>query len=75
MKLELGAIAPPIAKQLDEQDLAHDPEKAMWFEEDRVALNRLRIRGILPPSTLDKGYTKLFKMITKHVTEEEQRNE
>lgn len=71
MKLELGAIAKSIIEQLDEQDLAYDSVKATVFEEDRSALNRLRIRGILPPSTLDKGYTKLFRMIIKHIIEEE----
>lgn len=69
MKLELGVIAKSIAEQLNEQDLEYDSEKAANFEEDRGALNRLRIRGILPPSVLDKGYTKLFRNITKHVTE------
>ena len=69
MKLELGVIAASIAEQLTEQDLEYDSEKAAYFEEDRVALNRLRLRGLLPPSSIDKGYTKLFRNITKHVTE------
>jgi len=71
MELELGIIAPIISKQLDEQDLAYDKKTIDHFDMDRTALNRLRIRGIVPESQIKKGFDKLFKMITLHVTDEE----
>ena len=71
MKLQLGIIAPPIYEQLDEQDLAYDRLTIDHYDMDRAALNRLRMRGIIPNAPITKGFDRLFKMITKHVTDEE----
>ena len=73
MKLQLGIIAPTIHEQLDEQDLAYDRLTIDHFDIDRTALNRLRIRGIIPESQIKKGFDKLFKMITRHVETEERK--
>ena len=71
MKLQLGVIAPPIYEQLDEQDLVYDRLTIDHFDMDRSALSRLRMRRILPNASITKGFDNLFKMITKHVTNEE----
>lgn len=71
MKLQLGVIAPPIYEQLDEQDLAYDKTIINNFDMDRLALTRLRIRGILSNAPITKGFDKLFKMIARHVADEE----
>jgi len=71
MKLQLGTIAPPISEQLDEQDLTYDKLTIDHFDMDRAALNRLRIRMIVPNGPITNGFDKLFKMITQHVTNEE----
>lgn len=66
--IALGAIAPPLHKQLEKQGFKYGKAKVKVLEGDITAFNRLRIRGYLPDSVADKVSQRLFNAIKDHVT-------
>ncbi len=55
----LGFAAPP----LKEQHPALPDDVAQRFDEDNVAISRLKIRGMIAPSIADKARARLVKEI------------
>ena len=68
-KIELGLIAPTLSEQLNKLNIKYDSMKVEHFETDRQALNRIRMRNLIPPSQLNKAYDKLWNRINTHLNE------
>jgi hypothetical protein len=66
--LRFGALSPLIKAQLDQQGLLYEKDEVHHFQKDADAINRLRIRGYIPDSQLNKIHQKLMKKIGSHVT-------
>ena len=64
MKIQLGAMAPTIAKQAHDQGLTVDG--AEQFDKTIDAWNRLRIQGYLTSSQADQVAKKIVKEIGKN---------
>lgn len=69
LSLNFGAMGDKLSKQLSSQGFQFDNNKLSHFQKDVDALNRVRIRGLLPQSLVKKGEQKLFKSITLHLEE------
>lgn len=63
LNISLGALAPDLSKQLKDFDI--DPEEIEHLEKDRKALDRVRIRGLVPRSQVVKAEQKLVNNIVK----------
>ena len=67
VNIELGILADSLSIQLDKQNLKYGNVEIEAFEHDREALNWCRVRELIPPSQLNKGYDKLMKSIVTHL--------
>ena len=68
LEIHFGAIADPIATQLENQGFKFAKEKVQIFQKELDSITRLRFGShILTDSMADKCYGKLMKAITKHV--------
>jgi hypothetical protein len=67
--ISFGALAPPIDKQLREQDckLDMDPLQRGYLQRDADEVSRLRVRSILTEGESDKARKRIMQIITKHV--------
>ena len=63
LNISFGAMAPPLIEQLSEFGIKQS-EELEHIQKDIDAINRVRIRGIIPRSKAIKGEQKLFKKIT-----------
>jgi hypothetical protein len=68
LKLRFGAMSPTIKQQLKEQGYKMDATDCVHFQKDAEAITRLRIRGMLNDSQCKSAHDKLFKNITKSLT-------
>ena len=64
--IELGALAPPLIRQLNEQGLYLPTE--FPFEEYRQSLVRLRVAGFLTDSEYDAAAKRFIKRLSRVVT-------
>ena len=62
MEIEVGTLAQPLHEQLRVA-----PESVKHHQRDLDALNRLRIRGIIPPAIAWKGVEKVLENLSKDV--------
>ncbi len=67
LEIAFSAFAKPLSEQLEGFDF--DQKTVEHFQKDLSAINRVRIRGLIPDSQADKSYKKLFKVIEKHISE------
>lgn len=67
VKLRFGAMSPRISEQLEAQGLQYKTDDIIHFQHDADAIVRLRVRGLLPASHVDKCFQKLHNKITSHV--------
>jgi L-serine deaminase len=65
--IHFGALSDPIADQLKNQNLKFDEKEVYQFQQDAEALTRLRIRGYIADSVVDKINQKLYNKIESHV--------
>src|SRR5690606_37308260 len=61
--VSFGALAEPLARQIEDQGLAIDPTKCEHLQLDIHAANRLFVRGALSDSEYDKVRRRLMKKI------------
>ena len=66
LKLSLGALADPIAEQLEAQGYEIDDELALHIERSVECANYLRINGYMANGEYDKVARRIMKTITKH---------
>ena len=67
LQLRFGALCPAIKDQLKEQDFLFGKDEVKYFQEDADAITRLRVRGYLPDSQLDKIRQKLVNRVSEHI--------
>lgn len=65
--IRLGALSDPIADQLKNQNFKFDEKEIAQFQHDAEALTRLRVRGYIADSVMDKLSQKLANKIQVHV--------
>lgn len=66
--LYFGALSDSLEDQLTKQGFNFDKKEVDHFQQDIDALNRLRIRGYIIDSQIDKISQKLFNKIKSHIT-------
>ncbi len=65
-----GAMVEPLSKQLTKQGFKFDKDTVLHFQKDMDALVRVRIRGYILDSQIDKINKKLYKKIEQHIIKE-----
>lgn len=65
--VHFGALAEPIAEQLEEQGVVLPPEAVERIQQDADAIVRLRIRDLLPRTQADAAFRRLMKSIRKAI--------
>ena len=68
MKICLGALAPGIAKQLDEQGISYDPKVIEFIQKDADAITRLVVRGFISTSVTQYARKKLIRKMQEALT-------
>lgn len=69
LSLYLGALSDSLEKQLTEQGFEFDKKEIEHFQKDMDALNRIRIRGYIGDSQIERIDQKLFNKIKAHITQ------
>lgn len=67
--IHFGALAPPLREQMKEQGVPIDDNAAEHLERDIDAVNRLRVRGLLPDSQAHKVHQKIMRKIEQQARE------
>ena len=67
LTLEFGLLCLQLSEQLDQYGVAYGQEEIECFQKDIDALNRLRLRHLIPPSQLNKAEDKLGKSVFEHI--------
>lgn len=67
LSLYLGVLSDSLEKQLTEQGFEFDQKEIEHFQKDVDALNRVRIRGYIVDSQIQKIDQKLFNKIEAHI--------
>jgi len=67
IQISLGAIAPKIITQLDEQGIVCDLEVIKHLQRDADAIARLSIQGFIPDAVAHTARKKLVKKIEKAI--------
>lgn len=71
LKLSFGALANRLEDQLIKQGFDFNQEEVEQFQQDIDAVIRLRIRGYIPDSQIDKMNKRLLKEIAASITQKE----
>ena len=69
LTLCVGAFGPSLAEQMAEQGFALSEHDLHHFEEDRKAIGRLGVRGILSEGERDRAANRLLKVIGGKITD------
>lgn len=67
LTLCVGAFGPPLAEQMAEQGFVLSDHDLHHFEEDRKAIGRLGVRGVLSDGERDRAANRLLKAIARKV--------
>lgn len=70
ISIGFGFVSPPLCDQLNKHQLFFDETTIKHFELDRDALNRMRMRELIPESQTRKAYEKLSERIFEHIQEQ-----
>lgn len=70
LKIELGALCDPIAKQLKKQGLPFDEKEVERFEKARDSITFLYFGKYISASQTHKLYQLLVNKISKHIQKE-----
>jgi hypothetical protein len=67
VRINFGALSPPIGEQLQDQGLKldMDPLQRQYLQRDADEVSRLRIRGVLTESGADKARKRIMQVIKK----------
>lgn len=68
LKLRFGAMPPFIREQLIEQGFTFENNEIEHFQKDADAITRLRVRGLIPDSQIDKMNKKLINKIASCIS-------
>jgi hypothetical protein len=67
VRIDFGALIPPIGEQLQDQGLKldMDPLERQHLQRDADEVSRLRVRGVLTESESDKARKRIMQVIKK----------
>jgi hypothetical protein len=67
LKLQIGALCEPIAKQLRAQKLKFEPERVKHLQRDADAYVRLKVRGLLNADAQRRIPELIFNKVGEHI--------
>jgi hypothetical protein len=65
--ISFGCMSDPIATQLKEFGYKFDRKEVMRFEEMKDAIHTLAFGGIIPDSTINNCFQKLYNKVEAHI--------
>jgi hypothetical protein len=68
--IRLGALSPPIAKQLRQQGVSAKPADVKAWQKDADCITRLHVRGYIHDSTADSARRKLVNAVCRAAVKE-----